>query len=94
MIINQNLGIDSQYHFIASKSSKNTQSHASLFVAQKNSFFKDKLANNDKTFKAPVKPKIEPKAMLKSKKAKVTRYARNQKNKSTNGQKNTNKPFH
>ena len=67
-IINQNLGIDLQYYTIALEPFKNTQSRASSFVVQKNSFFNNKLTNNNKTPKTPIKLKAQLKAMPKGKK--------------------------
>ena len=53
---------------MALKPFKNTQLHASLFAAQKNSFLNNELANNNKTNKASMKPKTQPEAMPKGKK--------------------------
>ena len=51
-----------------SKSAKNIQSCASLFITQKNLFFNNKLANNNKIPKALMKPKAQLKTMPKGKK--------------------------
>ena len=53
---------------MASKPAKNIQLHASSFVVQKSSFFNNKLANNDKTFKVLIKPNVQLKTILKNKK--------------------------
>ena len=68
MVINQNLGTDPQYHTIALEPAKNIQLRISSFAAQRNPFLNNELANNNKTPKAPMKPKAQPKAMPKGKK--------------------------
>ena len=68
MVINQSLKIDLQYYTMVLKPAKNIQLCISLFVIQKNPIFNDKPANDNKTLKALIKPKVQPKAMLKGKK--------------------------
>ena len=53
---------------MASEPAKNIQSYASSFAAQRNSFLNNKLADNNETLKALMKPKTQSKAMSKDKK--------------------------
>ena len=68
MVINENLKIDQWHHIIVSEPAKNTQLRASSFAAQRNLYLNNELADNNKTPKAPIKLKAQPKAMLKDKK--------------------------
>ena len=53
---------------MVSKPAENTQLCASSFVAQKNSLFNNISTNDNKTLKAPMKPKTQPKPITKGKK--------------------------
>ena len=53
---------------MALKSAKNTQLRASLFVTRNNFFFNNELINDNKTLKAPMKPKTQLEMILKGKK--------------------------